>query len=209
MLVLRAMNKIKHLPKDREKLLIGRGASAADMMHGAATFDVLESLTKYETEIPGMHSKIVSVRKQLAALTSIVENPIRARYTACFNSFPSDLLAKHLAIHVFDLAFKAWQSKHRPGRVQPLWHRAYGGLSDGLRDRKSDEMPSLLVISNVNDTSSNYKLEKVRDLLEMFADIPRIVVTSSRDPVTFFSTKLRFPVNYGIHLGPANRIKEL
>lgn len=205
------MNKLilKHVPKEREKALMNRGLSYGDLLHGHATFDVLAALTKYETDIPGLHSKIVSVQKQLKALESVIENPIRARYTICINSFPSDLYAKYLAVHIFQKAMEAWARRHKPGRSLPLWHKVYGGFNDALRDKHTDELPSLLVISNVNDGSSAYKLEKVRDLLEKFSDVPRIVVTSSRDPITFFATKLHYPVNAGIHLGPNNRIKEM
>lgn len=200
---------LRHLPREREKLLTGRGVPAADLIHGQTTFDVVPNLVKYETEIPGVHARIISPAKQLKALASIVENPIRASYTACFNSFPSDMLAKHLAVHVFNLACLAWQRRHKPGRTLPVWHRVFGGLTDGMRDRQSDEIPSLLVLSNINDASSAYKLEKVRDLLEKYSHVPRIVVTSSRDPLSFFATKLHYPVNAGIHIGPANRIKEI
>ncbi len=190
-------------------MMVGRGVPYADLIHGQGTFNVLDNLVKYETDIPGVHSKVVSIVKQVRALESMIENPIRARYTVCFNSFPSDLLAKHLGVHIFNLAISSWYKRHKPGRVLPIWHRVYGGLSDTIRDKATDELPSLLVLSNVNDQSSAYKLEKVRDLLERFSDIPRIVITSSRDPITFFATKLHYPINAGIHIGPANRIKEL
>lgn len=200
---------LKHLPRDREKLLTSRGVPQADLIHGHGVFDVLPNLVKYETDIPGVHAKIVSPAKQAKALASIVENPIRASYTACFNSFPSDMLAKHLAVYVFNQACISWQKRHKPGRVLPIWHRVFGGLTDPLRDRNMEDTPSLLVLSNINESSSAYKLEKVRDLLEKYSHVPRIVVTSSRDPITFFATKLHYPLNAGIHIGPANRIKEL
>lgn len=200
---------LKHLSKDREKIVISRGVPYADLMHGALSFEVVQNLVKYETDIPGVHSKIVSIAKQTRALESIIENPIRARYAVCFNSFPSDLLAKYLAVHVFNLAITSWQKRHKPGRSMPIWHRVYGGFVDTLRDKSSDEVPSLLVITNVNDSSSPIKLEKVRDLLEKYSNIPRIVVTSSKDPISFFATKLHYPVNAGIHIGPANRVKEI
>ena len=142
-------------------------------------------------------------------IESLNENPIRAQYAVCINSFPSDQIAKHLAIHIMDRAAQAWAKRHKPGRTLPIWHRVFGGLSDPLRDKDPGDIPSLLVISNVNDASSAYKLEKVRDLLEKYSHVPRIVVTSSRDPITFFATKLHYPINAGIHLGPANRVKEL
>lgn len=205
------MNKLvlKHLPKDREKMLLGRGVPQADLMHGTGTFDVLASIVKYETDIPGVHSKVISVVKQTKALSSLIENPLRASYAIGINSYPSDMMAKHLTVHIFNLALHAWQKRHKPGRTMPMWHRVFGGLSDVLRDKHSEEIPSMLVISNINDSSSAFKLEKVRDLLEKYSHVPRIVVMSSKDPITFFATKLHYPINAGLHLGPHNRIKEL
>jgi len=200
---------LKHLPKEREKMVLARGVPQADLIHGAGSFDVVQNLVRYETDIPGVMSKAVSTARQLKALSSLVENPLRASYAVGINSFPSDLLAKHLTVHIFNLAITSWMRRHKPGRVMPVWHRVFGGLSDPLRDRNSDEIPSLLVISNINESSSNYKLEKVRDLLEKYSHVPRIVVMSAKDPITFFATKLHYPINAGINLGPNNRIKEL
>ena len=200
---------LKHLPKEREKLLLSRGVPQADLIHGAATVDVLASLTKYETNIPGVHSKLVSAQKQVRALDSILGNPLRGSYTVCINSFPSDLLAKNLATHIFSRAIDSWHKRHKPGRTLPLWHRVFGGLNDVLRDRHTDDVPSLLIISNVNESSSAHKLEKVRDILEKYSHVPRIVVSSGSDPITFFTTRLHYPLHAGIHLGPQNRIKEL
>lgn len=200
---------LKHLPKEREKLLLSRGVPQADLIHGTTTVDVLASLTKYETSIPGVHAKLVSAQKQSRALESILSNPLRGSYTVCVNSFPSDLLAKNLATHIFSRGIDAWQKRHKPGRGLPLWHRVFGGLNDVLRDKQTDDTPSLLIISNVNESSSAHKLEKVRDILEKYSHVPRIVVSSGSDPITFFTTRLHYPLHAGIHLGPPNRIKEL
>ena len=90
----------------------------------------------------------------------------------------------------------------------PLWHKVYGGYQDTLWDRHSDEKPSLLIISNVVDGAGNVKIEKTRDLLEMYSHIPRIVVMGGQDPLTFFGTKLYYPINAGLYLGPKNKIEE-
>jgi hypothetical protein len=65
-----------------------------------------------------------------------------------------------------------------------------------------------LIISNINETSTPHKLEKVRDILEKYSECPRIVVMSGSDPLTFFGTKLFYQINAGILLGPPNRITE-
>lgn len=203
------MLTLKPLSEDRKKLLYSRGVPRADMIHGREHFDVAENLVKYETDIPGMQPKVVSAAKQLKALTSLLENPIRSTYCIGISSYPSDLLAKHTAVHVFNTALTSWQKRHKPGRTMPVWHRVFGGLNDTLRDKQADDIPSLLVLSNINEASSAYKLEKVRDLLEKYSHVPRIVVLSGKDPITFFGTRLYYPINAGIMVGPPNRIKEL
>ena len=200
---------LEKLPRDIEKLLTARGVPTADFIHGREQFDVLKNLVKYEVELNRMPTKVLTVAKQTSALLKIAANPIRANYVLGISSFPSDALAKQLAIQLFYLAVKAWQTKHRPGRVMPVWHRVFGGFNDVLRDKPIEENPSLLVISNVNEASSSYKLEKVRDILEKYSHVPRIVVMSGLDPITFFSTKLYGPINAGLLVGPANRVKEL
>jgi hypothetical protein len=91
----------------------------------------------------------------------------------------------------------------------PLWYRVYGCLSDSLRDRPIQEMPCMLILSNVNEGSSNFKLEKVRDLLEKYSEIPRIVVTGGEPPCDLFANKLYYPMRAGFYIGPSNAIREV
>lgn len=198
---------LQHLPREREKLLVSRGVPQADFIHGKERFDVLDNIVKYEVELYGMPTKVLTVSKQIKGLATVCANPMR-NYVMGISSFPSDALAKHLAIHIFNQAMIAWQHRHKPGRTMPVWHRVFGGLNDTLRDKPIDENPSLLVISNVNEASSAYKLEKVRDIIEKYSHVPRIVVMSGSDPITFFSKKMYAPINVGLMLGPHNRIKE-
>lgn len=66
------------------------------------------------------------------------------------------------------------------------WHSVYGNPTDELRDNK--EMfnkikgSSLLVLSNIAVNSTAMKIEKVRDLLNMYSSIPRIVCVGGMDP---------------------------
>lgn len=200
---------LKRQSKEMEKILLSRGVSAADLLHGRDEFDVASGLVKYETEIPRVMPKIISSAKQFRAIEKIMAHPMtQAPYVLGISSFPSDMRAKHLAIAVMANAISQWQKKHRPGYAMPLWHKVYGGYQDTLRDRHSDEKPSLLIISNVVDGAGNVKIEKTRDLLEMYSHIPRIVVMGGQDPLTFFGTKLYYPINAGLYLGPKNKIEE-
>lgn len=200
---------LQHIGKEREKILTARGVPPADFLHGKERIDAQTCLVKYEVEIPRMPTKVVSPAKQLKALLSINASPIRSNYVLGISSFPTDALAKYLAIHLFNKACLEWQVRHKPGRCLPLWHRIFGGFNDSLRDKPIEETPSLLVLSNLNEASSSYKIEKVRDILEKYSHVPRIVVLSGSDPITFFSQKLYYPINAGLLLGPNNRIKEM
>jgi hypothetical protein len=200
---------LKHLPREREKVLTARGVPQADFIHGKEQYDVVPNLVKYEVELARMPTRAVGTAKQLKALESICTNPLRSSYVLGISSFPSDALAKALAIHIFNQSMISWQRRHRPGRVLPIWHRVFGGFNDNLRDKPIEETPSLLVLSNINEASSSYKLEKVRDILEKYSHIPRIVVLSGADPLTFFANKLYCPINAGILIGPTNRVKEM
>jgi hypothetical protein len=80
-----------------------------------------------------------------------------------------------------------------------------GGWHDRLRDG-ADDQPSMLILSNVTVTSTNAKLEKLRDLLEMYAHIPRVVVVTGEDPLSFANTKLFLPVNHVLHLTTAKKV---
>lgn len=194
---------------DMHKIMTARGVPRADFIHSRRDrFDVAAMLAKYETELTGLPSKIVASGKQMRSLEKIAMHPLRSSYTLAICGYPSDQIAKYLAQHLFKIGIEQWQKHHKPGQAMPLWHRVFGGFNDPLRDRDSDENPSMLVISNVNESSSSYKLEKVRDLLERFSHIPRIVVIGTNDPIKFFTTRFHYPLNAGVLLMPTNRIKD-
>jgi hypothetical protein len=97
--------------------------------------------------------------------------------------------------------------QHKPGRALPLWYRVYGGFPNPLVDKPTQETPSLLIIANVGTASSQIKIEKVRDLIEKYSEIPKIVVTGGEAPCNLFANRLHSPLRAGIYLGPDNRIK--
>lgn len=200
---------IKALPKESLKILMSRGCSMGDMLHGRQQFDAVNSLTKYEPEIPRTVARLVATGRQLKSLEKIVANPLLGNYTACICSFPTDHRAKALAAHIMHLGMELHDKKRKAGRTYPLWHRVFGGFNDPLRDKPlSGGTPSCLIISNLTAESSQYKLEKVRDILEKFNNIPRILVVGGSDPSTFFANKLYYPLTYGILLGADNKVYE-
>lgn len=191
-------------------MLIARGVPPQDLPTSNTRIDVEEALVKIEPDIPNVMAKSISVAKQYKMLETFLAHPLKGSHTIGISSFPSDLRAKHLAIHLMAAACEAHQAGHKkPGRSLPLWHRVYGGWTDSLRDKVSQEVPSMLILVNVHQNSSTVKLEKVRDLLERYSEIPKIVVTGGEPPSQIFASKLYYPMKAGFYLGPNNRIKEI
>ena len=71
-------------------------------------------------------------------------------------------------------------------------------MSNDYKDNMHDASwkPSMLILSNITPNSSAFKLEKVRDMLEFYDNIPRIVVINDTDPVTFLNHKLHYTANH-------------
>ena len=196
------------LDKDRVRLLLSRGVPAQDMTTRRTLFTVDDSLVKMEVDIPGTPVKVITRAKQLKVLQTILENPLNGAYTLGISSFPSDARAKALAIHLMNVMIDAYKKHRRPGRSLPLWHRVFGGYSDPLRDKPVSEMPSALFIANIIPGSTPQKIEKVRDLLEKFSDIPRIVITAADPPIEVFANQLFYPMKAGVYIAPQNFVDQ-
>jgi hypothetical protein len=94
-------------------------------------------------------------------------------------------------------------------RTYPRWHTINGSFQDSLRDGDLIKSPSFLVISNVTVASTNTKLEKLRDLLRQYAQIPRVITLAGQDPITFANTKLFMGINYCMYLCKSSAVKDI
>jgi hypothetical protein len=76
---------------------------------------------------------------------------------------------------------------------------------DTLRDEPVRRDINLLVLSNVVANSTPYKLEKLRDIIALYSNIPKIVVTSDGNPIEFFAQQLHLPINHALWIGSKKR----
>lgn len=160
-------------------------------------FDAERYITSVTSDIPGMKVKRIPKKRQLSSLRDIRKNPFKLPYLAVISSMPNDQKAKLVAASIMETALsKHMGNRNTFSRNPPLWHTLVGGFGDKLLDEK----PSLLIISNITYTSSDHKIEKLRDLLETHHDIPRIVVMSGNDPVSFMNSRVHLAMNYGIFI---------
>ncbi len=94
------------------------------------------------------------------------------------------------------VAFYMWLTAYYqsdPNFQMPYWHAVTGSKSDDLRDGNGLEFMApinFLVVSNVGANASFAKTEKVRDIVSLYDYVPRVLVISAKEPVTFFTEQL-------------------
>lgn len=192
--------------KQMEKVLLSRGVDYTNLLRVNTGFSFAESLVRIDGNIPNIVRQSVPIKKQYTAIQSILNNPLKSKYTLGISSFPSDLRAKQLAIMIMRNAIVQMNKKHIK-KEYPLWHKLTGSYKDFIRDMDDQMMASMLILSGITDESTALKVEKLRDILEKYPNIPRVVVIGGVDPITFFANKLHLPLTAGIFLGPENRVR--
>ena len=193
--------RVKEFSAADVKRLMGIGVPYFDLPNknrGDQFFTIVDRIKDYERSFHNTPMKIVPAQKQIDDLTNILNNPF-SNYVLCISSYPSDQHAKFLAQIIINEVLKNWKDRFPVGKSYPYWHRIFGGYQN---DAPIPSNPSILVLSNIIDNSSNAKIEKLRDLLELYNNIPRIVVVGDYDPCTIFADRLFYPMSAGIYLTP-------
>ena len=122
---------------------------------------------------------------QVVSLAGYLKNPLSPIvYGVSSQSNPSTALyfAAYLVQRFCELT-------HASNYVQ--WIRP-SDVIDGNVVRNS---PSLIVISGLTPNTPSYRLDKVFQLLDEWDNIPRIVVMTGEDPITYFATRLFYKVD--------------
>lgn len=179
-------------------------AGVQGMVFVQRPIDLEASVGLIEATTVSGRPKIIKSAKQIEAYDHIYKNPFKVPYVMCISSTRTDLRAKYVAAHLLNRAIDAYNvTRYTTTRLLPAWHTLTGSYQDEIRDRiyqtKKGKKPALAVFSNVAANSSEVKLEKLRDLLELYADVPRVVAITGEDPYTFFAN-LHYPLNVGLYL---------
>lgn len=104
----------------------------------------------------------------------------KAPIVYCIAGTPDDARARYFAAYLTYLHMQ--QVKH----ARPVWMPVYAGA----RQEPDPLEPTLLAIYNVAANSTAYKLDRVRDLLTQYDHIPRLLIVSGEDPISFMRTRL-------------------
>lgn len=179
----------KRIEVYRSERLIGYGVPGSVWRQPPFPF----SPQPFTTESEGLHQRILPEDVQIDSLSRFLRDPLKPIIYGV-SGRPDDSKAKYFAAYLMDVHAKAIQTNQL---VRPVWEPLYGGFDNKLKNEHQAGLikPSLLVLSNLTPNSTSVKLEKARDLLEYFSDIPRIVVVAGEDPISFLSTRLYVPVN--------------
>jgi len=126
--------------------------------------------------------KPISVSKQdtIDHYRKVYNDIAYAEHITCISSEPNDLRAKIMAGSMMLNAQRA--------NLKCTFHTIIGGYKDTLIDKphlysKTD----VLFLINVPYWATPLKREKLRDILELYNRIPRIVVTTGCDPIKMFN----------------------
>lgn len=180
------------------EVLRGLGTDPRTLYGAKEEFDLSQSLLEFTTQLEGTTRKTVTAEDQYALAQSLVDGPMSPRTCAFITGYPTDERAKLFGTHVLKAAWE--HSPKSLPRRRPLWITMYNNFIN--YDKLKDKKPSALFVSNITDMCTNSKLERLRDLLELFSDIPRVVMIGSAiDPITFASTRLRYAITHPIAIG--------
>lgn len=183
------------------KLARSRGAPEIDLID-PTEYQRFLSAVSYTREGGGPKMD-TDTKTQLEYIDISRDTPLKSNYVFIISSEMSALKAQQLALDIFLNAIDYYNHKEAPQKDQPLWHTVFGGYSDRLRDNPQgiSRNPSLLVIDGLAVNSTDAKIEKARDLLMKYSDIPRVLVTCGMCPLKFAYERLYFPVNRVVLFG--------
>ncbi len=190
--------------KNLKNLLLSRGMPK--VFFNFPAFALERALFAFVSSVDGMQPIQVSFKQQKEFIDKIMENPWFSPYTFCISSAPNDMQAKTMASYIFSRAVSLQLNRRLSSELLtektqkrllasslPFWETLETGYES--RVLTYNERPSLLVMSSLTTNSTQYRVEKVRDLMERFADIPKILIVSGADPVTYFNKFLFLHLN--------------
>jgi hypothetical protein len=188
------------------------GADPSALYSSEQEFDTDTAFKSFKPKLRLSKSRSVSSEKQRDQFDDLLINGLHGNPLIVISSMPSDALAKLLALNLFESILNTRRdnllsSLALSNKTAPRWHTMYNKFLEF--DRLRSENPCALFVSNVN-CATGPKLERIRDLLEFYSSIPRIVVMGGEDPVGFIVNQLYLPVTMAFCAGgPRSHIPTL
>lgn len=150
-----------------------------------------------------LYERIIEPSVQKKSLEQFTENPQLPCIYAIAGS-PDDSQAKLFAAYLASLHVAKLKSN-----AHVEWHNVSGSFYNPYSKQLETE-PTMIVLANLSPVAVNTKLDKVRDIVERFPNIPKILVLAGEDPISFVSTRLHLPCHllaYFVHPSVRRRIE--
>lgn len=179
------------------QLLASRGTPTHVLHHKLAL-----TAKSFRSATNPIDKKIITAQKQFEGLLSFLKNPKQqiVVVSSLEGNGANVMFAASLMLHFTKYFIKQTEL----GR--PFMYRVYGGRYDKLRDdlnfKATIGLLNCLVLYNIADNSTLDKIEKVRDLLYMYENVPRVIVLDSDDPLKFCKDILRMQPNLICNIQP-------
>jgi hypothetical protein len=164
-------------------------------------FALEQACANISYEADRMKPVIYKKSEQLQDFLSVISEPFNKPYLYVISGKPADTQACAVAAVILIAAsmahsrLRAEQPSHRYARMnKPRWVKLSNDFKDNVHD--ANWKPAMMVLSNITPNSSALKLEKVRDLLEFYDNIPRVVVVNEYDPITFLNHKIHYKADH-------------
>lgn len=178
------------------------GADPRALYSSETKFNLEETFKSFKPKMRYSKAKLIPAERQLDDFTALLDNGITGNPIIAISSIPTDARAKILALNLMStvLERRAESIRSSPTHVRkaPRWYTLYNQYLNF--DNLKRDNPCCVFISNI-PVSTGQKLERLRDLMEFFADVPRILVTAGPDPVGYVADNLYLPVNYAFCVG--------
>lgn len=188
--------------KELQTRLLRRGVPLSAFNVNRITLS--KNICKVAAELKNVNVRRIGIAAQIKRLISIYKKSLTGNYVLTISSFPSNTLAKRVALDLMAQATISHAKLQAQGKLPPHADSPYWYVMTPGPQKVLEEKPSLLVVSNVFSDSTPYRREAVRDLLGYFDHIPRIVVGSPSDPITFAS-EINYASNFYLYIGPKDK----
>lgn len=142
----------------------------------------------FATQSDELNEKFIEPTIQDRSLVDFIKKPARPMIYGVSGN-PDDTKAKLFAAYLMQHHCKTLGSD-----ANPWWIQLTGGFDNPWID-KDKARPTMIVLCGLTPQSTNQKLEKARDIIEAFPNVPRIVVVAGADPLSFVATRLHVPVH--------------
>ena len=190
---------------ENASLMKSLGADPSSLYSSEQEFDTESAFKTFKPKLRLSKSRTVSCEKQRDQFEDLLANGVHHNPVIVISSMPSDSWAKLLALNLMDAMLNhrrnsLIETSQIQAKKAPRWHVLYNRYLDFDRLRADD--PCAVFISNVN-CATGQKLERLRDLLEFYSHVPRILVMGGEDPVAFVVNQLYLPVSLAFCAGNA------